>query len=400
MSEEEGIFDDIYELLFSKSWNMWAGAMLLSVLSICLFIIANPWGSSGGLLNWGQNGFDFLGLSFPESTKDGSPTNILDHRFGLLSLTMLLGAMASAMLAREFAVRIAPAGELVKGFTGGILMGVGAVIGMGCTIGGFYSAWPALSGGGIIFVLGLAGGVFAAVKYILWEMEAHPEWSSGKSYTYCAANDGESRQPLYGLLVLLVGLGLVWRYDGSIATEQKLLGFAVIGLLIGLILQRSRFCVVRALREPFLSGDSKPAQALMGGLLVGLAGFVVIKYYGVGSETAAVASNFWFPALLGGLIFGFGMTIAGGCTVGATWRAGEGHVKLWLALLGLIISLPLAAEYLKPPLLDILPAGMQQGLFLPDTFGYLGGIMVILLVIPLWYLFVRWNEKTGRFAAF
>jgi len=32
--------------------------------------------------------------------------------------------------------------------------------------------------------------------------------------------------------------------------------FAVIGLLIGIILQRSRFCIVRAFREPFMTGES------------------------------------------------------------------------------------------------------------------------------------------------
>jgi len=112
-----------------------------------------------------------------------------------------------------------------------------------------------------------------------------------------------------------------------------------------------------------------------------------------------VASNFWMPAIIGGVIFGFGMTIAGGCTVGASWRAGEGHVKLWLALIGIIITAPLTAEYIKPAFLNLLPAELKQAIFLPDHFTYLGAIIIMLLILLLWYVFVKWNEKTGRLSA-
>jgi uncharacterized protein len=36
--------------------------------------------------------------------------------------------------------------------------------------------------------------------------------------------------------------------------------------------------------------------------------------------------------MAGGTLFGIGMVIAGGCGAGSIWRAGEGHVKLWIAL--------------------------------------------------------------------
>ena len=120
---------------------------------------------------------------------------------------------------------------------------------------------------------------------------------------------------------------------------------------------------------------------------------------GIGSESAMVASNFWMPAIIGGVIFGFGMTIAGGCTVGSSWRAGEGHVKLWLALVGIIIAGPLTAEYIKPAFLNILPDSMKKAVFLPDYFSYLGAIIIMLLILLIWYIFVKWNEKTGKFAA-
>jgi uncharacterized protein len=396
--EEEGIFDELYTTLFGKSWEMWIGCIILSFLSIVLFLISSPWGSSGGLNNFGQNFYDMLGMSFDESAPKGVK-EVRDYRYAMLSLTMLLGALGSALIAKEFAIRVPPKGELAKGLVGGVLMGTGAILGMGCTVGGFYSAWPALSGSGLIFALGLFIGVYIAVQYLVWEMEAYPGLSSGKTYTVLASRTtGMSLQPLAGMIVLGIGASLALLYDST--SEKVLIGFVLIGLIIGVVLQRSRFCIVRALREPFISGDSDPAVGIMAGIIIGLIGFTTIKVMGIGSESAYVASSYWVPAIVGGVIFGLGMTVAGGCTVGATWRAGEGHVKLWMALIGLILSMPLVGEYIKPGFFDMLPDSMNQAVFLPDTFGYGGSISLMLLIIVLWFIFVKWNERTGRLTAF
>ena len=392
--EEIGIFRELYDKLFAQSWQMWIGSVILAMLSISLFMISSPWGSSGGLLNWGQNFFSGIGLSLENSAPNGV-TFLLEYKYAVLSIVVIIGALGSALLGKEFAIRVAPGGELAKGLFGGILMGIGCIIGMGCTIGNFFSGWAALSAGAIIFVIGLAIGVFFAVKYLLWEMEKHPKMSSGKSSTFLQAKTkSTSLQPLAGIIIVIIGLAIAFTFNDAI-----LFGFALIGLFIGIILQRSRWCIVRALREPFMTGDAEPAIAIIAGLVIGLLGFTVIKIMGIGAEMTMVASNFWMPAIIGGVIFGFGMTIAGGCTVGASWRAGEGHVKLWLALIGIIITAPLTAEYIKPTFLSMLPAWTKQAIFLPDHFTYLGAIIIMLLILLLWYVFVKWNEKTGRLSA-
>jgi len=391
---EKGIFRELYDTLFEHSWAMWIGSILLATLSICLFMISSPWGSSGGLLNWGQNLFSGIDLSLEKSAPAGV-TALFEYKYALLSITMLIGALGSALLGKEFAIRVAPVGELSKGLFGGILMGIGCIFGMGCTIGNFFSGWAALSGGALIFVVGLVIGVFFAVKYLLWEMENHPKMSTGKSGTFLQAKTkGTSLQPLAGIVVVIIGASIALSLTG-----QVLIGFGLIGLFIGVILQRSRWCIVRSLREPFMTGDAEPAVAIIAGLLVGLLGFTVIKIMGIGGEMTMVGSNFWMPAIIGGLIFGFGMTIAGGCTVGSTWRAGEGHVKLWLALIGIIIAAPLTAEYIQPAFMNMLPASMKQQMFLPDYFTYLGAVVIMLLILLIWFLFAKWNERTGKLSA-
>jgi len=394
IKKEKGIFKELYDTIFEHSWQMWIGSIVLATLSICLFMISSPWGSSGGILNWGQNIFNGLGLSLDNSAPFGV-ISIFENKYALLSLLLIFGALASALFGKEFAIRVSPGGELFKGLLGGILMGIGCIIGFGCTIGNFFSGWAALSGGAIIFVLGLIIGVFFAVKYLLWEMEKHPKMSSGKSATFLQAKTkGTSLQPLAGLIVVIIGLAFAYTFKDPI-----LFAFALIGLFIGIILQRSRWCIVRALREPFMTGDSEPATAIIAGLIIGLIGFTVIKMTGIGGELVFVSANFWMPAIVGGIIFGFGMTIAGGCTVGSSWRAAEGHVKLWLALIGIIFAAPLTLEYIRPAFLDMLPMWMKDQIFLPEYFSYLGAIIIMILILLLWYIFVKWNERTGRFSA-
>ena len=385
--KEKGIFGELYETFFAKSWHMWVGSIILAFLSICLFLISSPWGSSGGIINWGENLFNGIGLM------NTAPTWILESKYALLSIAVIIGALASALLAKEFAIRVSPSGELFKGLLGGLLMGIGCILAFGCTVGNFFSGWAALSGGALIFVLGLIIGVFFAVRYLLWEMEKHPKMSTGKSSTLLQAKTkGNSLQPLAGIIIVIIGLIFAFYFK-----SELLFAFTLIGLFIGIILQRSRWCIVRALREPFMTGDAEPALAIMAGLVVGIIGFTIIQIKGI--NAAFIPTNFWMPAIIGGIIFGFGMTIAGGCTIGSSWRAGEGHVKLWLALVGIIIAGPLTQEYIRPAFMNILPDWMKQDVFLPDYFGYLGALIIMFLIILIWYMFVKWNEKTGRFSA-
>lgn len=391
MSEEKGMFADLYGKLFSGSWPMWIGAVILSMLSLTLWFFFGPWGATGGYIWWGN---ELLGLL---ATPSAGWEN-----YAYLNMLILFGAFASALLAKEFAIRIPPIGEMVKGLIGGLLMGFGAVIAGGCTIGGFFSGWPALSAAAIFIVIGFVIGVFIAVRYLLWEANKYPGISSGDTKTILA---GGSWQPIVGIIVLIAGFGVLLIFD--LDAQLKIIGAVFIGFLIGIVLQRSRFCITAALREPFMTGDAAPAKAIMAGLLVGLVGFVSYKLVdSVAADPARqltmVAGTFFLPALIGGTVFGIGMTVSGGCVVGSLWRSGEGQVKLWFSVLGLTFGTLFTAAFLKTPVLDLLnsivPASQE---FLPTMLGgglmgYFLGALVILVIIAIWYIIVSWNERSGK----
>jgi uncharacterized membrane protein YedE/YeeE len=400
---KKGILRELYDSIFAKSWPMWFGGVLLAILNLLLFVIKYPWGGSGGYLNIGQNLFGSLGF---DSMATGTAINM--HTVAILNITIVLGALISSLFSKEFSIKIAPFGELVKGFIGGALMGIGAIVGVGCTTGGFLSGVPALSGGALFLTAGFLIGTFLAMKYILWEMEAFPNVSMGKSYTFLPGTKaGMGWQRWFAWVLLASTFYVISSYTGDGTSGMKILGWhVIIGLTLGLILQRSRFCIVRAFREPFMTGESSAPVAIMLSLLILIFGFTALKYFGVGNvaETAvraiemkAVYPSFWAKALIGGTIFGLGMTIAGGCAIGTLWRAGEGHIKLWMAILGFTIMAPITKAFIAPVFDSFLPK--SEKIFLPDYLGYTGSVLLVLGFILLAYIFVKWNEKTGKFSA-
>ena len=398
MSEEKSIFGELYDKIFGQPMAMWLGSILIAGMSVGLFVLAQPFGASCAIVNWGQNIYGY------NVSAGGTAPDTLFYKCAMGCITLILGAMGAAFMSRQFAIRVAPPGELVKGLVGGIFMGFGAVMGKGCTLGSFFSGWAVLSGGALVFAAGLAIGVWIAVKYLLWELDKHPGVSSGKSFNIGIANDNKFVQPIIGLIIIGVALAFpfIFGYDMENQVERVVVGFIVISVFIGIVLQRSRWCVVRALREPFMSGDSTAAVAIMAGILVGMAGMVAYKFANPGTsiEMMFVFPHFWLRALIGATLFGFGMTIAGGCAVGSMWRAAEGQVKLLIALVAMIFVMPLVAKYVNPGFLDLLPDAIaEQKVYMPDVLGYGGAIALFVGIIGLWYWFVKWNDRTGKFAA-
>ena len=401
-SRKTGIFNDLYNLFFAKNWPVWVGAILAGALNVLMFAIVSPWSGSAGYGAVGKSFYKVIGTFGFESSQ-----SIFDNKWALLSIMIVAGSFISALLSKNFAIRIPPVGELVKGFLGGALMAIGATVGIGCTIGGFFSGVPALSGGAIMLTIGLFVGTIVGVKYLFWEMENFPKISSGKGYSFLGASEEKGNwQKWMGLLFIII-VGFV-AYSYFKAGQDVIAWFVIIGGLLGFISQRSIFCIVRAFREPFMSGDSEGAKGIIAGLLVVLFGFVVIKSMNIGvgdtliraREMSFVHSNFWLRGLLGGFVFGIGMTIAGGCAVGTLWRMGEGQIKLWFSALGFILISPISSKFIVPWVENIIPFGTRYRNFLPDYLGYAGSVGLVLLILFIWYWFVTWNERTGRFSKF
>jgi hypothetical protein len=122
-------------------------------------------------------------------------------------------------------------------------------------------------------------------------------------------------------------------------------------------------------------------------------GFAILKATDLKDATEWVFPSFWHGALLGGALFGAGMVIAGGCGTGSIWRAGEGHVKLWVAVFFFAVGASMMRLLLvRAQLLGELGAAI----FLPDLVGWQGAGWSVVAVMLIWYLLAGWNEQRKR----
>jgi hypothetical protein len=186
------------------------------------------------------------------------------------------------------------------------------------------------------------------------------------------------------------------------ASSDRLLAvFWLFGLAFGFVLQRSRFCFASAFRDLFLLGDARVMKGIIAGLAVATAGFAVLMArllpeVGYGSlPLGAIVLPLGIHTVLGGVLFGIGMVLAGGCTSGSLYRAGEGYVGSMIALLGIMLGLEVSshtwnwwweAHISRTPLV-----------WLPEQLGgYLGAIVTTFGALLLLYLGLSWWEfRTG-----
>jgi uncharacterized membrane protein YedE/YeeE len=381
------VFREQYDALFARPWPVLGAAILVAVTNVFLFAFDRPFTASDGVRNWGDWALIGLGVLPPVEL---APAWL--YSGSLLNLGVIAGALAAALLSREFAIRVPVRGELVKGVLGGAMLGVGAMLALGCNIGGFFSAVSALSLSGLGMMVGLLAGAIVGLRYLVWELAHRPAWSSGRGRVLLAARPG-SRQPLAGVLVVALVLALPFLYAQVGYGPRGL--FLVFGAAFGFVFQRSRLCLVRAFREPFMTGDGEHTRAAALAIVVSMLGFTILKFTDLKDRGEWVFPAAGAGAVLGGLIFGIGMVLAGGCGSGSIWRVGEGQLKLAAA----VAAFALGASLTR---LALTSTGLQQQLgvavFLPAWLGWAGAIFLVIAVMAAWAAFATWNEATERFS--
>ena len=130
-------------------------------------------------------------------------------------------------------------------------------------------------------------------------------------------------------------------------------------------------------------------KAVILAVIISVIGFSILKWTDLRAWDAFVRPGFWMGSLTGGIIFGAGMSLSGGCATGCLWRAGEGQVKLWVAIIAFALSRAIFVGWLED-------SGWQmklgESVFLPDYVGWKAGVLMVIAIMVLWYLLVVWNE--------
>ena len=118
------------------------------------------------------------------------------------------------------------------------------------------------------------------------------------------------------------------------------------GLAAGFLLHRSDFCVTGMFRDVFLFKDPRMLRVLVFMIVV-----TMVLFHG--ARAAGLISLYPFPLLgamsltnvFGGVLFGIGMVLAGGCVVGTLYKMGSGSVLSAVAFVGLLAGSAFYAEF-------------------------------------------------------
>ncbi|MBW1965693.1 MAG: YeeE/YedE family protein [Deltaproteobacteria bacterium] len=393
----------LYKALCQEEWNATVCGIVVALLSIICLAWARPWGAVGAIRNWGEWILYYIGIWGDQ------PASVLLNTGSVIGLGFVAGAFISACMGGDFAIRIPPRLELAKGVFAGIFMGIGSAMCGGCNIGGFYNAVGNLSASGFCMMIGLVVGAVIGIRYLYFEME-YITWGSGGAKTI---------EFPYALKIILgiVTLGvLIWGTNAYAGSDDgsltRLAGLLIIPACLGYTMQRGRWCMIQGFREPHMTGDTKMAKSVILSVAVLAIGVAVLKYPGIvpdafdlddcpdaegfRSTEHYVRGFFGWVAIVGGVIFGFGALLAGGCGTGVLWRVGEGQIKLWVVLPIFGITNAFVDGWFKRNEWE------EDGVFgsyvyMPDTWlGYGGTLALIFLVMALWYIIISWNEESEK----
>ncbi len=179
-----------------------------------------------------------------------------------------------------------------------------------------------------------------------------------------------------------------------------LLIFALFGLAYGIVLQRSGFCFARVGYELFLLRTREAVTGVLAAFATATIGFAIIAalraHAGLDPTGHLLLIPFGWGTVVGGVLFGLGLTLAGMCAVGTLLRIGEGYVVAWVSLLGLLVGAAL------DPFRWFVPERWKiqcQGLWLGGAVGLpAAAALTVLIVMLCWYLTAR--HQDGRRADF
>ena len=106
--------------------------------------------------------------------------------------------------------------------------------------------------------------------------------------------------------------------------------------MVGLLVQRSRFCNTAALRDAILFKTFRNTKALLVAMMILTIGFTAFLTMGDGHP---MHFDVGLNQVAGLFLFGVGMVLAGACTVSTWVKTGEGNIGALWALLFTFIGM-------------------------------------------------------------
>jgi len=250
---------------------------------------------------------------------------------------IILGAFVISLLTREY--RSTAGSSTALRFFLGVIMMVCALVFLGCPLrmvlrmaAGDISSYVGLVG----FAAGVATGAFFLKK----------GFSLGRAYT--AKKEGGYALPIVVavlfILVLTVPSLFAFSEKGPGSLHAPALVALAIGILVGIIAQKSRMCFAGSIRDIVLLKDFR-LMSVIGGLFVVMLAYNLItnNFAFVAFGPVAHAQTLW--NILSMYAVGFAAVLLGGCPLRQLVLAGTGSSDSVITVLGMFVGAGLAHNF-------------------------------------------------------
>ncbi len=285
----------------------------------------------------------------------------------------VLGAMAAAIFFGEFRAR-GGSQPLVRFVLGGFSM-IGALTFLGCP----WRALLRLAGGDLNAVLGLVG-LTAGIAAGCWFLKRG--YTLGRSWKTPKASGFLMPALMLGLmfLVFIKPTFLFESTKGPGAMHASVWISSAVGLLVGFVAQRSRFCTMGSIRDAVLLKDFHLLYGVGAMIVATLSANLALGRIEPGFTLQPVAHSNHIWNFLGMVLAGLAFILAGGCPGRQLFLSGEGDQDAAIFVMGMITGAAFAHNFTLAAVPDSLSSGVLQtgG---PGLFGQIGVIIGLVFCV-------------------
>lgn len=280
--------------------------------------------------------------------------------FGLVT-----GAFLAALLAGEFKSTggSSPFTRFFLAFAGMI----GMLVFLGCPV----RAVLRLAGGDInagVGILGLIAGVYTGILFL------NRGFSLGRSVGLNRVNGYIFPSLALIFLILVVAGAPVFfaSQSGPGSMHAPVIISAAAGLQMGILAQRSRFCMIGGIRDFILFKDSHLLLGFFTLLLFALAGNFAAGTFKLGFAGQPIAHTDGLWNFLGMMLAGTASTLLGGCPLRQLIAAGEGNTDCAVTIAGFLGGAAFAHNFGL--------AASPKGVPVAGQIAVMVGLVVVLLI--------------------
>lgn len=251
---------------------------------------------------------------------------------------IVLGAFLMAFGKKEYHARGGSA-PFTRFIIGMVVM-IGALMFLGCPLRMILR----LAGGdlnALVGLFGFAAGILIGILYLKkgFTLNRTYKMSPVEGYLFPAISIGIL------VLLLIAPAFILFSMKGPGAAHAPILLSLVAGVIVGVVAQRSRLCMVGGIRDVLLFKDWHLLTGYIALFATVLIGNLILGNFNLGFADQPVAHTDGLWNFLGMALAGWGSVLLGGCPLRQLILAGEGNTDSVITVLGMATGAAIAHNF-------------------------------------------------------